>query len=113
MAVPMQDTYERVFAALAHPARRHILITLNLSGGVLTAGEIAGLFDHAWPTTTRHLQALADAGLVEQQRQGRRQLYRINYEPLDLARQWLASFRPPHGQHSQPRRETWRVKRKR
>jgi DNA-binding transcriptional ArsR family regulator len=113
VATPTPDTYERVFAALAHPARRHILITLNLSGGQLTAGEIAGLFDHAWPTTTRHLQALVEAGLVDQERQGRSQLYRINYKPLDLAGQWLASFGPPRGQHSQTRSKTWRRKKRR
>ena len=87
-----EDTYEKVFSALAHPARRQILITLNMEGGSLTAGEIAGLFEHAWPTTTRHLQALAQAGLVEQERQGRRQIYRLERKPLELARQWLATF---------------------
>ena len=94
---PTPDEYERVFAALVHPARRHILITLNLSGGQLTAGEIAGLFDHAWPTTTRHLQQLVEAGLVEHERQGRRQLYRINPRPLLIASEWLATFESPQG----------------
>ena len=93
-AGPRQDTYERVFSALAHPARRQILITLNMEGGSLTAGEIASLFEHAWPTTTRHLQALAEAGLVEQERQGRRQIYRLQRKPLELARQWLGTFTP-------------------
>ena len=111
MAAP-PDTYERVFAALAHPARRHILITLNLSGGALTAGEIAALFDHAWPTTTRHLQALVEAGLVEQRRDGRRQLYRITYKPLELVGQWLASLKPPAA-GPQPRSDAWRRRRKR
>ena len=100
-AGPRQDTYERVFSALAHPARRQILITLNMEGGSLTAGEIASLFEHAWPTTTRHLQALAEAGLVEQERQGRRQIYRLQRKPLELAKQWLATFatsvHPPPG----------------
>lgn len=100
-ASPRQDTYEKVFAALAHPARRQILITLNMEGGSLTAGEIASLFEHAWPTTTRHLQALAEAGLVEQERQGRRQIYRLQRKPLELAMQWLTTFatsvHPPPG----------------
>src|SRR3954452_9701704 len=94
---PTPDEYEPVFAALTHPARRHLLITLNLSGGQLTAGEIAALFDHAWPTTTRHLQQLVEAGLVEHEREGRRQLYRINPRPLLTASEWLATFKTSIG----------------
>ena len=101
-ASPRQDTYEKVFSALAHPARRQILITLNMEGGSLTAGEIASLFEHAWPTTTRHLQALAEAGLVEQERQGRRQIYRLERKPLEIARQWLATF--ASSEHPRPAR---------
>jgi DNA-binding transcriptional ArsR family regulator len=29
-----------VFSALSHPARRRILMTLNLEGGSMTAGEL-------------------------------------------------------------------------
>ena len=91
------DAYEAVFTALAHAARRRILMTLNFAGGSMKAGEIADVFEHAWPTTTRHLQALAEAGLVEQERQGRRQIYRLERKPLELARQWLATFATPAG----------------
>src|SRR5262249_44166751 len=45
------DAYEAVFSALAHPARRRILLTLHFNGGSMTAGEIAGVFAHAWQTT--------------------------------------------------------------
>lgn len=48
--------------ALAHPARRQILLTLHFCGGEATAGYIAQRFAHAWPTTTRHLRGLEDAG---------------------------------------------------
>lgn len=53
-----------MFAALAHPARRHVLQVLHARGGWLTAGELAGRFSHSWPTTTRHLRVLETAGLV-------------------------------------------------
>jgi DNA-binding transcriptional ArsR family regulator len=53
-----------MFAALAHPVRRHVLQVLYARGGWLTAGELARRFSHSWPTTTRHLKVLADAGLV-------------------------------------------------
>lgn len=53
-----------MFSALAHPVRRHVLQVLHARGGWLTAGELAGRFSHSWPTTTRHLKVLEDAGLV-------------------------------------------------
>lgn len=93
----LADTYEAVFTALAHPARRHILMTLNFEGGEMTAGDIAALFKHAWPTTTRHLQVLEAAGLVEHERNGRERVYRIEKKRLALARDWLAWFFKPTG----------------
>lgn len=86
------DAYEALFTALAHPARRRILISLNFAGGAMTAGEIAGLFAHAWPTTTRHLQQLEAAGIVRHERRGRTRLYRIVKDRLALARDWLVWF---------------------
>src|SRR5262245_37724158 len=50
------DAYEAVFGALAHPARRRVLLAIYFNGGAMTAGEIAAIFAHAWQTTTRHLQ---------------------------------------------------------
>src|SRR5262245_9218216 len=91
-AQPSADMYEAVFTALAHPARRHILMTLNFEGGELTAGDIAALFKHAWPTTTRHLQVLEEAGLIRHERQGRTRLYRIDKKRLSIARAWLDWF---------------------
>ncbi len=87
-----EDVYEAVFTALAHPARRRILHTLNFEGGAMTAGDIAAMFSHAWPTTTRHLQVLESAGLVVHEQQGRARLYRIDKKRLELAREWLSWF---------------------
>lgn len=91
------DVYEAVFTALAHPARRRILHTLNFEGGAMTAGDIAAMFAHAWPTTTRHLQVLESAGLVVHERQGRARLYRIDKKRLALAREWISWFFKPPG----------------
>lgn len=87
------DAYEAVFSALAHPARRRILLTIYFNGGSMTAGEIAAVFSHAWQTTTKHLQVLETAGLVNSQRQGRQRIYRLERKRLDLVSQWLAHFR--------------------
>ena len=86
------DAYEAVFSALAHPARRRVLLAVYFNGGSMTAGEIASMFAHAWQTTTRHLQVLVRAGLLDQQKQGRLRIYRINRKRLDLVTDWLASF---------------------
>jgi DNA-binding transcriptional ArsR family regulator len=86
------DAYEAIFTALAHPARRRILISLNFAGGAMTAGAIAGLFAHAWPTTTRHLQALEAAGLIRHEREGRSRVYRLDHARIAIARDWLDWF---------------------
>lgn len=86
------DAYEQVFTALAHPARRQILITLNFNDGAMSAGEIASMFKHAWPTTTRHLGVLEAAGVIAHERDGRTRIYRLNRRRLELARDWLAWF---------------------
>ena len=86
------DAYEAIFTALAHPSRRQILMTLNFEGGSMTAGEIAALFEHAWPTTTRHMRVLEAAGLVVHVRRGRTRVYSISRARLELARDWLAWF---------------------
>src|ERR1700712_3647916 len=84
--------YEAIFMALAHPARRRILISLNFADGAMSAGQIAALFGHAWPTTTRHLQVLMTAGIITQAREGRTRIYRLNAPRLALARDWLNWF---------------------
>ena len=86
------DAYEAVFSALAHPARRLILLNLYFNGGSMTAGEIAANFAHAWQTTTRHLQVLVAAGLLKQERRGRMRVYSIDLKRLELVTDWLAHF---------------------
>jgi DNA-binding transcriptional ArsR family regulator len=86
------DAYEAVFSALAHPARRRVLMTVYFNGGEMTAGEIAAVFEHAWQTTTRHLQVLEAAGLLTAERQGRMRVYRINLKRLELVKDWLSGF---------------------
>jgi DNA-binding transcriptional ArsR family regulator len=65
------EDLESVFRALGHATRRHILIVLNARGGTMTAGQIARRFSCSWPTTSRHLRILEEAGLVRVDRQGR------------------------------------------
>jgi DNA-binding transcriptional ArsR family regulator len=87
-----RDAYEAVFGALAHAARRRVLLAIFFNGGAMTAGEIASMFAHAWQTTTRHLQVLEAAGLLSHERQGRMRIYRIEQKRLTLVSDWLAHF---------------------
>ena len=89
---PSGDTYDAVFQALAHAARRRVLVTIFFNGGAMSAGEIAGIFEHAWQTTTRHLRVLERAGLITHERQGRMWIYRIQRKRIELVRDWLAHF---------------------
>ncbi|MDJ0838262.1 MAG: metalloregulator ArsR/SmtB family transcription factor [Acidobacteriota bacterium] len=87
------DDLEVVFKAPAHPSRRHILIVLNAHGGRMSAGSIAERFACSWPTTTRHLRRLEDAGLIIRNKTGREQNYTLNRERLQaVVGQWLAWF---------------------
>lgn len=64
------------FRALADPTRREIIALLR--GGPLSSGEIAGHFDSAWPTVSRHLGVLRDAGLILAERHGQQIVYELN-----------------------------------
>jgi DNA-binding transcriptional ArsR family regulator len=81
-----------VVAAIAHPARRQILLTLHFRGGTATSGELAKRFEHRWPTTTRHLRVLEDAGLLRQEKHGRSRVYTLDRDCLALVTEWLSWF---------------------
>ena len=88
------EDLEVVFRALAHETRRTVLTVLAARGGVMTAGSIAARFDCSWPTTTRHLRQLEDAGLVRVEHRGRERLYRLDADRLRaVAGGWIERFR--------------------
>lgn len=62
------------FKALADPTRRQILELLK--AGPKSSGEIAEAFSSSWPTISRHLAVLRDAGLILAERDGQH----IHYE---------------------------------
>lgn len=92
---PTLEDAEQVFGALAHAARRQILLLLSHLGGELPSGYLAARFQHSWPTTTRHLGVLEKAGLVEVRREGRGSHYRLNRARLaQVVEGWLAHLEP-------------------
>jgi DNA-binding transcriptional ArsR family regulator len=87
---------EAVFFALSHAARRHIVMVLGHSGGELPSGYLAKRFQHSWPTTTRHLKVLEEAGLVRVTRKGRSSHYRLDRERVQrVLGAWLARLDAP------------------
>jgi DNA-binding transcriptional ArsR family regulator len=99
------EEVEVVFFALAHEARRHIVLLLSHTGGELPSGYLAKRFHHSWPTTTRHLGVLEKAGLVVVDRRGRSSFYTLDRERVErVLGGWLAKLEPPN-----PKR-TWTSK---
>jgi DNA-binding transcriptional ArsR family regulator len=87
------DDIDAVFGALAHGTRRHILLVLHARGGAMTSGELASRFSCSWPTTTRHLRVLEEAGLVSVEAEGRERRYRLERGHLrGVAARFLGAF---------------------
>jgi ArsR family transcriptional regulator len=81
------------FRALADPTRREILRLLR--EGPKTSGEIAERFPTSWPTVSRHLAVLRDAGLILSERNGQQILYELNTTVFqDLVEQVIEWTRP-------------------
>ena len=92
----LADRLEAVFGALGHQSRRTILLVLLARGGEMTSGDIAARFDCSWPTTTRHLRILEDAGLVRVTLRGRQRVYQLDADRLrSVVGAWLSRFDPP------------------
>jgi len=87
-----QQELDGILAALAHEVRRHVLLVIWCHGGAMSAGEIAGRFTHSWPTTSRHLRVLEQAGLIALEKQGRTRVYRVQEAKLRLVQDWLRWF---------------------
>jgi DNA-binding transcriptional ArsR family regulator len=79
-----------VFAALASPVRREL--TALLLSGPRSVNDLASHFEMSRPSVSEHLRVLRDAGLVSEERSGRRRLYRLEAEPLMEVSRWLSPY---------------------
>ncbi|EGD57113.1 ArsR/SmtB family transcription factor [Gordonia neofelifaecis] len=83
-------TTDDVFLALANPVRRRLLEIL--AEGPLSAGELSDRFTLSRPAVAEHLKLLRDVGLVADDPQGRRRIYRLTAAPLAELDDWLHPF---------------------
>ena len=72
----MSDPLNLVFGALADPSRRQVIGYLP-ECGTATATELTGELPMTRQAVAKHLTTLADAGLIEAERQGRETRYHL------------------------------------
>jgi DNA-binding transcriptional ArsR family regulator len=75
------------FAALGD-ANRRAIVTLLASGGA-SVQELADQLPISRPAVSRHLRLLKEAGLVTEEPQGTRRIYRLHDAGLDAVRAYL------------------------
>jgi DNA-binding transcriptional ArsR family regulator len=75
------------FEALADPTRREIVALL--AAGERTAGDIAGRFDMAGPSVSRHLKVLRESGLITYRSEAQSRIYLLNAARLVQVQQWM------------------------
>src|SRR5688572_12626118 len=84
---------DKTFRALADPTRRQILRLLR--DGPRGSGEIADAFPSTWPTISRHLAVLREAGLVVAERHGQTISYELNTSVFQELVQHLVDWTRP------------------
>jgi DNA-binding transcriptional ArsR family regulator len=75
---------------LGDPTRRQIFE--RLGAGPQSVGGLAAGLPVSRPAVSQHLRALKDAGLVTDQADGTRRIYRIDPNGLGALRAWLDQF---------------------
>jgi DNA-binding transcriptional ArsR family regulator len=81
---------DAVFSALADPTRRGILAAL--SGGSRPVSALAQPFDMSLPGFMKHLDILADSGLIGRNKEGRVVNCTLTAGPLREAMEWLKRY---------------------
>lgn len=91
MVLDRSPTLDRVFHALAHPARRAIL--RQLTNNERNLSELSAPLRMSFPAASKHVRVLERARLVRRRIVGRSHLCRIEGEPLADASKWLEGYR--------------------
>src|SRR6516164_10445963 len=91
MVKDQSASLDRVFHALAHPARRAML--RSLADGERNLTELAAPLRMSFPAASKHVRVLEQAKLVRRRVVGRTHLCRIEGKPLAQANEWLENYR--------------------
>jgi DNA-binding transcriptional ArsR family regulator len=83
---------EAVLRALAEPRRQAILRLVR--DEPRSVGEIVDHFEITQQAVSQHLQVLSEAGLVHVRRHGKRRLYVVDPQGLELLDRFLAELWP-------------------
>jgi DNA-binding transcriptional ArsR family regulator len=91
MVYYQKPNLDRTFAALADPTRRSLLARLSEKES-LSISELAKPYSMSLPAVMKHLDVLADAGLVGREKNGRIVSCRLRAEPMRDANDWLNRY---------------------
>lgn len=83
---------DRIFSALSDPTRRSILARLE-GQARLSISELAEPFAMTLPAVLKHLDVLADVGLIRRSKRGRTVWVEIEAGSMKLAMDWLERHR--------------------
>jgi DNA-binding transcriptional ArsR family regulator len=89
--VNYQGRLDRTFTALVDPTRRAILAQLERRDSA-TVSELAEPFEIRLPAVMKHLDVLADAGLITRTKSGRIVTVRLRSQPMREAMAWLSRY---------------------
>ncbi|MDT6940267.1 metalloregulator ArsR/SmtB family transcription factor [Brucella pseudogrignonensis] len=81
----------RIYAALGHPVRIHILRQLIFEDACCCK-DIVGRLDLAQSTVSQHLKVLVQAGLIDYRPDRQTSRYSVNWQQLTKIRSHLAAF---------------------
>lgn len=91
MVIDRSPSLDRVFHALAHPARRAIL--RQLSDREQNLSELAAPFRMSFPAASKHVRVLERAKLVRRRITGRTHMCRLDALPLKDVAEWTERYR--------------------
>ncbi|WP_439600336.1 ArsR/SmtB family transcription factor [Devosia sp.] len=84
-----------LYSALADPTRLRVLELLH--GQARPVHDLAAAFEISRPAISRHLRVLKEAGLVQEEKQGRENLYSFQRDELKAGIAWLETHQKKPG----------------
>ncbi len=91
MAVATEKKLDRLFYALSDPSRRKMLQAIAVGG--CQVKDLAKSFTFSKAATSKHLNVLEEAGLIEKNRKGREVFCSMNPSTLQHVEEWVKFYR--------------------